>query len=88
MKRKDIEDICNKFRERDKLEIFSSYILDKCNFIKPIDDLDKCKIVVRRANDDVLIEIGDINPIPVLKNIANQMEERIEELNNELKGYE
>lgn len=88
MKRKDIESIYKKFQERDKLEIISSYILDKCSFIKPIDDLDKCKIVVRRANDDVLIEIGDINPIPILRNIAKQMKESIHELNNELKEYE
>lgn len=88
MKRKDIEDIYKKFKERDKLEFISSYVLSECNVIKPIDDLDKCKIVVHRANDDVLIEIGDINPIPVLKNIAEQMEERIDELNKELEEYE
>lgn len=88
MKRKDIEDICKKFRERDKLEILSSYVLDKCKFIKPIDDLDKCKIVVLKKDGEVLIEIGDINPIPILKNIAEQMEERIDELNKELEEYE
>ena len=88
MKRKDIEDICKKFRERDKLEILSSCILDKCNFIKTIDDLDKCKMVVLKKDGEVLIEIGDINPIPFLKNIAEQMEEKINELNEELKEYE